>query len=258
MVIELEVENPLIDLRVFSGWPYINSILLLGIVITALFTGLYFIPLYLQQIQGMQAFDAGLVLLPSALVMVVMMPLAGRIYDAIGPRWPVTIGLVIIAYASYLLAQMTPATPRFDIELWMSLRNVGTGLSMMAIMTSGIASLPASLTSAGTGMNNIMQRVASSLAVAIFGALGASDAAQLMSDQASLLRTGAQALPRVATAQTSDLLGIYQAMNQSATTQTYANGFYITTVMCAGGAVLALGLRSGKPKGSAEPAVVEL
>ena len=64
---------------------------------------LFFVPLFLQQAQGMQRFDAGLLLLPQALVMVALMPVAGRIYDKIGPRWPAMIGLAIVAFGTYEL-----------------------------------------------------------------------------------------------------------------------------------------------------------
>jgi len=89
VVIELEVDNPLIDLRIFKVWAYTNSILLLGIAVTGLFAVLYFLPQFLQNVQGMQALDAGLVLVPAALVLVMLMPVAGRIYDRSGRagRW---------------------------------------------------------------------------------------------------------------------------------------------------------------------------
>ena len=49
---------------------------------------LFYIPLFFQQAQGLGAFETGLLLLPQALVMAVIMPLAGQLYDRIGPRWP--------------------------------------------------------------------------------------------------------------------------------------------------------------------------
>jgi EmrB/QacA subfamily drug resistance transporter len=261
VVIEMEVDAPLIDLRVFRSFAYTNSIILLGIAVTGLFTTLYFIPQFLQVVQGLQALEAGLVLVPSALVLVVMMPLAGRLYDRFGPRWPVAIGLAVMAYGSYLLAQLTPDTPRVDIELWTSIRNLGTGLAMMPIMTAGVSSLKPMLTGSGSGMNNVMQRVASSVAVAVFGSLGASASAQLLSDRGSLYTGGASALPQInelSTHGAEGLLPLYRAVSNSITTQTYTNGFYVVALMCAGGALLALLLRSGRAKPTAEPVHVEL
>ena len=261
VVIELEVETPLINMRIFIGWPYINSLLLIAVTITGMFTTLYFIPQFLQVVQGMQALDAGLVLVPSALVLVVMMPLAGRLYDRFGPRWPVVTGLLLMAYGSYLLAQLNPSTPKVDIEIWTSIRNLGTGMAMMPIMTAGVSSLKSTLTGAGSAMNNVMQRVASSVAVAVFGGLGASASAQLMSDRGALYAGGGSMLPAIQQANAhgpGGLLPLYQQVSNAVTTQTYDNSFFAVALLCTVGAVLALLLRSGRPQASAEPVHVEL
>ena len=75
MIIELEVENPLLDVRVFRHWAYTNSLLLISVLSVGLFAVLFYIPLLLQQARGLGAFDTGLLLLPQALVMGVLMPL---------------------------------------------------------------------------------------------------------------------------------------------------------------------------------------
>jgi len=261
VIVELEVDNPLIDLRIFRSLAYTLSLILLGVAMTGLFTTLYFIPQFLQNVQGLQALDSGLVLVPSAAMLVILMPVAGRIYDAIGPRIPVALGLAVMAYGSYLLAGLTPTTPRADIELWTAIRNIGTGLAMMPMITAGVSSLPRALTSSGSGMNNVMQRVASSVAIAVFGSLNAAAAAQMMVDRGSLLGSGASALPQVSAAATqgaSGMYGIYRQLSMNVTTQTYDNGFYIVALMSAAGAVLALLLRSGKAKSAAGPVHVEV
>jgi EmrB/QacA subfamily drug resistance transporter len=261
VVIELEVDNPLIDLRIFKVWAYTSSIVLLGIAITGLFAVLYFLPQYLQNVQGLQALNAGLILVPSAAILVVLMPLAGRLYDRFGPRWPVTFGLAIMAYGSFLMADMTPDTPRTDIVVWTVIRNLGVGLAMMPIFASGISALPPALTGSGSGMTNVMQRVASSLAVAVFSSLGVSASAQLMSDRGALLSSGANALPQVAAAiqqGPAGLLGIYQALSNAVLTQTYNNGYYIVGILCVVGIGFALTMRSGKPKGGGGPVHVEM
>ena len=110
-VIENEVDNPLIDLRVFRSFPFRLSLALLSITITGLFSALYFLPQFLQQVQGMQELDSGLVLMPGALVLVVMMPLAGRLFDLIGPRYPAMVGLAFLAWVPTCWPR-SPWTPR--------------------------------------------------------------------------------------------------------------------------------------------------
>jgi predicted MFS family arabinose efflux permease len=117
VVIELELDNPLIDLHIFRTTAYVLSLVLIAVAITGLFSTLYFLPQFLQNIQGLEPLDAGLVLVPSAAVLVVMMPIAGRLYDAIGPKIPVAVGLALMAYGTHLLAGLTLDTPRADIEL---------------------------------------------------------------------------------------------------------------------------------------------
>lgn len=257
VVVELEVDNPLIDLRILRNRAYSLTLVLIGITMTALFTGLYFLPLFMQSVQGLTALESGLTLLPSALVMTVLMPVAGRLYDAIGPRIPVVVGLLIIAFGSYLLAGITPTTPRGDLVLWTSARNIGIGLAMMPMMTAGVSALKPELTAAGSAMNNVVQRVVSSVAVALFGALDVGDAAQITSDWGSQIQTGPGAVPALVTTQArgaTGLLGVYQQLEAMATTVTYANGFVISAILCAAGAVIALFLRHGKAP-STGPAV---
>jgi EmrB/QacA subfamily drug resistance transporter len=266
VIIENEVDNPLIDLRVFR-WPAFSiSLALLGITITGLFSGLYFLPQFLQSVQGLQELDSGLVLLPGSLVLVVLMPLAGRLYDLVGPRYPVMIGLLVVAGGSYLMAQMTVDTPRGDIEWWLAVRNIGVGLAMMPIMTAGTSVLPQTLTSAGSSVNNIMQRLAASVAIAVFGSLNTARGDQIASDRGALMGadpgqlagpTGGVGIPAQAS---TPYLGAYQDLMAQVRTETYANGFYVVAILSLVGACVAVFMRSGRKKTEAGgPAhVVEL
>jgi EmrB/QacA subfamily drug resistance transporter len=251
VIIENEVDSPLVDLRVFRSFPFCLSLILLSITITGLFSGLYFLPQFLQVVQGLQELDSGLVMLPAALVMVVLMPVAGRIFDLIGPRYPVMIGLAILAYGSYLMAGITVDTPRGDIEMWLAIRNVGIGLGMMPIMTAGVSSLPGFLTSAGSSVNNVMQRVSSSVAVAVFGSLNSIKGAQMSADQGALSGADSYAASQIGHGGQAEYLAAYQEMNAQVTTATYANGFFVVAIMGAIAAGLAMFMRSGKNKATA-------
>ena len=76
-MIELEVDAPLLNVRVSAHWPFTNSLLLVSVLSVGLFAVLFYIPLLLQQASGLGAFDTGLLLLPQALVMAVIMSAAG-------------------------------------------------------------------------------------------------------------------------------------------------------------------------------------
>src|SRR6185312_5800818 len=146
VTIELEVDHPLLNLEVFRSAAYTTSLIIMGVMMTGMFATLFYIPLFLQVGQGYQALDTGLLLLPQALVMAVLMPISGRLYDKIGPRWLVVSGLLVAAFGSYGLAGINPDMTREEVVMWMCIRAAGVGMAMMSIMTGGLASLNPNLT----------------------------------------------------------------------------------------------------------------
>ncbi|MCU1608473.1 MAG: putative drug resistance transporter, partial [Pseudonocardiales bacterium] len=156
VVIELEVSDPLLDIRIFRYWPYTNSLLLIAVLMIVMYGVLFYIPQFLQEAQGWGAFDAGLTLLPQALVMAVLMPIAGRVYDRIGPRWPATIGLAIVTVGAYLLHTITIYTPREQVMWLMVVLGVGLGLAFMPILTGGVAVIPLTRANAASALNNVV------------------------------------------------------------------------------------------------------
>ena len=188
IVIELEVDNPLLDVHVFRYWPFTNSLLLISVLSVGLFTVLFYIPLYLQQSQGLGAFEAGLLLLPQALVMAVCMPVAGRVYDRFGPRWPAVIGLSIVAWGTYELHVLTLETSHEHLIWLLALRAVGMGIAMMPIMTGGIAAVPPAMVSQASAFNNVVQRTSAALGLAILTAMVSRSQAQLSADRSALFR----------------------------------------------------------------------
>jgi hypothetical protein len=247
VVIELEVAEPLLDIRVFRYWPYTNSLLLIAVLMIGLFGILFYIPLFLQQVQGLGAFDAGLTLLPQAVVMGVLMPITGRVYDRIGPRWPAVIGLTIVAVATYLMHNLTVDTSREQLVLWMMLRAVGLGLAMMPIMAGGIAVIPPEQVNAASAFNNVAQRTAGALGIAVLTAILTTQQAQQLAGRAALLPTDT-ATPHLGGPAVPDWVGAY-ALYQQTQLQVFVAGlddlFLIAAGLSALGALGALLLRSG-------------
>jgi EmrB/QacA subfamily drug resistance transporter len=256
VVVELEVDNPLLDVHVFRYWPFTNSLLLISVLSVGLFAVLFYIPLYLQQAQGLGAFEAGLLLLPQALIMAVIMPIAGRLYDKIGPRWPAVIGLTITALGTYLLGGLTLDTPHEHLVWLLTFRAAGMGLAMMPIMTGGINVVPPSLVSRASAFNNVVQRTSAALGLAILTAMVTSAQAQMGNDRAALMTSGS-GVPTLGPGQTGQMMGMYALYEQTQTLVFVAAMdvlLYITAIITAIGIGLAFMLRSGpapKPPGEA-------
>lgn len=248
VVIELEIDQPLLDVRVFRHWQFTNSLLVISVLSIGLFMVLFYVPVFLQAAQGLGALQAGVVLLPQALVMAVLMPIAGRLYDHIGPRWPAVIGLAICAYGTFLLHDLDVNTPRHIVALTLMLRASGMGLAMMPIMTGGLASVPPQIVPSASAFNNVIQRTSASLGLAILGSVLTTTTAQFLADRTALV-TPDTPLPHLGPGPTGQLFGMYATYRQTGNqvfVEALDNLMLITTVITLIGFVLAFSLRTGK------------
>jgi EmrB/QacA subfamily drug resistance transporter len=264
VVVELSVEQPILDLRVFRSSAFTISSVLMAVLIVGLFASLYFVPLFLQQAQGLGAFQTGLTLLPPALVTVVMMPLSGWLYDRIGARWPVAIGVLLVAIASYLMRSISVETPRSTIIEWMAIRNLGMGLSMMPVMTAALAGVPTALVARASALSNIIQRVSGALGLAVLGSLLTRHEAQQFADRAALIPAvdpGFPLLQQIASQGPAGTYRLYGVVQLHVFGSALGDVFLLTAGITALGAPLALMLPGRAPRpaaawGAAETAAV--
>ncbi|GAA4938613.1 EmrB/QacA subfamily drug resistance transporter [Actinomycetospora succinea] len=252
VVIELEVDHPLLNVRVFASWPFTNSLILIAVISAGLFGVLFYIPQSLQLNQGLGAFETGLLLLPQALVMAVIMPLAGQIYDRVGARWPAVAGLIITAWGTWMLRDLTIDTSHGDLAWILGFRAAGIGLAMMPIMTGGLSALPPHRVDGASAFNTVVQRSSSAIGLAAMTALMTAQQSQGYADRASLVPADPETFGSV--------LGEY-SMYQQLQTRVFDTAFgdlmVVTTVLTAGAVLLALMLPSGKPAPSEGPRVME-
>jgi EmrB/QacA subfamily drug resistance transporter len=258
VVIELEVERPLLNVRVFKHWAFTNSLMLVSVLSIGLFAVLFYIPLLLQQARGLGAFDTGLLLLPQALVMAVIMPTAGLLYDKIGPRWPAAIGLAIVALGTYMLTGVTLESSTEHVVWVLVLRAVGMGLAMMPIMTGGLSAVPPDQVDGASAFNNVVQRTSSALGLAGLTSLVTYSREQFSLDRGLLVSTDTP-MPVLAPGATGEMAGMYAVYQQTQTiafVEAMHSLFIVTAIITAAGIPLALMLRSGPSKPAAGGPVV--
>jgi EmrB/QacA subfamily drug resistance transporter len=256
IVVELHVEYPVLDLRVFKHWPYVNSLLLVSMMSIGLFAVMFYVPSFLQSSQGWTPWNTGLTLLPQALAMAVLMPFAGLLYDRIGARWPAAVGLALTGSGILLLSRINIDITRGELILGMVVMATGMALGMMPIMTGGLSTLPPEISDSGSAINTLTQRVSSALGLAVMTALVTNNSAQFMSDRSNLLEPGTNPeLLQMQEQGTTGLLPLYQEVSGQVQAQAYGTGFFLAGSITLGGVLLALLLRSGRPAAGGERAV---
>lgn len=167
VIVELKVKHPMIELRVFKNYQFNMSLLLISVVSISMFVGIFFLPLYLQDIRGFSAVRTGLFMTPAALASAVIMPISGRLFDKIGARPLGIAGLVVVTLATLGFTNLGVDTSANTIQWLYILRSAGVSMAMMPLMTAGMNSIPFELTSQGSAMNNTIRQVAASLGTAL-------------------------------------------------------------------------------------------
>jgi EmrB/QacA subfamily drug resistance transporter len=158
---------PLLDLRVFADRLFAISTIANVLAIFTLFGGLFLLPVYLQSLRGLSAFQAGLVLLPQAFASAVSVLVGGRLVDRIGVRAVVIPGLLVLGLASWQLSFLTLSSPYGWIQVMLILRGLSLGLVVQPLVVSMMAEIrPQQLTQASS-INTVVRSVASSFGIAI-------------------------------------------------------------------------------------------
>ena len=165
---QLRLPEPLLEFRIYK-YPMFALASAISIVLSAaMFSGMILTPLYVQTIRGFSPLDSGLLMLPGALVMAVMSPITGRLFDAFGAKWLAISGLSISAITTFSLSGLTLDTSYASIMFLYTMRMFGFSMIMMPVMTNGLNQLDAVLYPHGTAMNNTLQQVSGAIGSAIF------------------------------------------------------------------------------------------
>lgn len=164
---ELRMKAPMLSLEVLKYPTYTLTTVINMIVMMSLYGGMILLPLYLQNLRGFSALDSGLLLLPGALVMGALGPVAGKLLDTIGIKPLAIFGIGIMTYATWELSKLNMDTTYLHIMWIYIVRSFGMAFVMMPIMTAGMNALPPRLISHGNAFVNTMRQLAGSIGTAI-------------------------------------------------------------------------------------------
>jgi EmrB/QacA subfamily drug resistance transporter len=168
VLLQVRSKKPLLDFSVFKFDMFTLSSVINAIITIAMFAGMFLIPIYLQNLRGFTAFESGLLLLPGAIIMGLMSPVSGVLFDKVGPRPLAVVGLLVTTVTTYEFTHLTLETSYTWILIIYMIRSFGMSLLMMPIMTAGLNQLPEEMNGHGTAMANTSRQIAGSLGISVF------------------------------------------------------------------------------------------
>ncbi len=168
---ELGADHPLLEMRMFAIPTFSLTMAIVWLITVAQFARLVFIPIELQTVHQMTAFQAGLLLAPAAAGTALTMPFGGRIADRLGARLPVTVGLAMISLAVWFLGSLTPGTSSSRILTYLLIQGAGTGLALIPNTVAAMNSLPNRWVARGSAVRSLNRQIAGAIGVAVLSSL---------------------------------------------------------------------------------------
>jgi len=173
-------DRALLDLRTFASRNFTVSVLMMAICMGSLFGTVILLPIYLQDVLGLDTLQTGLLLLPGSLLMGLMGPLVGRLYDRAGPVPLLVPGAIIVSAVMWALTLVDQHTSIMALLIGHVAICVGLALVFTPLFTASLSSVPMHLYAHGSAVLGSVQQVAGAAGVALFVALMSLEAAGLL------------------------------------------------------------------------------
>jgi EmrB/QacA subfamily drug resistance transporter len=265
-LVEPRVREPMVDLPLFRSRTFLGANLVAFIVTFSMLAMFFFLALYMQNILGYSAVEAGVRFLPATLMIVLIAPVAGRLSDRIGPRPLMVSGLALTAIALFLLTRIDVGTGYGLLLPAFIVMGAGVALVMSPMSTAAMNAVPPEKSGVGSGILSMSRMVGATFGVAAIGALFQHLASNQLAHE--LAGSGVTAAQRERIVDNlgsaNEAAGLPpQAVDaaQHAFIHALSNGMWLSAGVAALGAVLSLWLiapkradAAARPEGAAEVA----
>jgi len=169
--VELRVSQPFIDLSVYRTFSYSMGTMVFIIQGIGLFGSTWLIPLFFEHMLDYTALQAGILMLPMALVVAAVLPLAGRMADRMDGRIPIALGFLFSAASLYWLCFVDLRTSAATGVWMLIMRGIGLGCIFPPLMSLALKRLPQDKVATGSGLMNVSRQLGGAFGVAVIGAM---------------------------------------------------------------------------------------
>ncbi len=166
----------LLDLRIFGNGSFLTSNITNALITFAFFGGIFLFPVYLQNLRGLDAFHAGLLLLPQAFASLVTALISGRVVDRFGARVVVIPGLILMAFASWQLSYITLSTSYSWLQVLFVIRGLALGLIIQPLNVSALSDIAPRKFAQASSLYTVIRFVSTSLGIAVLATVVQSQA----------------------------------------------------------------------------------
>jgi DHA2 family multidrug resistance protein len=163
---ELSTEHPIVNLRAFRNITFSTGNIIMFLGFFNLFASIVLLPIYLQTLMGYTAFLSGLVLGPGGIATMMAMPIAGNLVNRMNPKYLLASGIVINAYATYLMSQFNLYAD-FNTVIWPRIvLGIGMGFFFIPLTTMTMSGIKRENMGNAAAIYNLVRNLGGSFGVA--------------------------------------------------------------------------------------------
>lgn len=165
---ELTTPVPAVNLRLFKDPVFASGTFIGGLMFAMLMASMFLLPLFMQEVLGFTATDSGLALMPRVLVMMVVTPFIGRLYNHVSPRIFIALGIVLVSLGSYEFSGLTLAAGSGDIVVAIMIQGAGFACLFVPLTTLALSKIQRHQLPDATGLNSLVRQLGGAIGVAVF------------------------------------------------------------------------------------------
>ncbi|WP_078549619.1 DHA2 family efflux MFS transporter permease subunit [Litchfieldia alkalitelluris] len=164
---QIKSKDPVLNLSVFKYKVFTLTSLLNVLVTMIMYADLILLPIYLQTGRGFTAFEAGLLLLPGAVINAMLSPVIGKLYDSVGAKPLFIIGILFMIPSMWAVTDLTASTSFMYLMIRTIILRIGLSFITMPLNTSALNALPKQLGSHGSAVVNTVRQLAGAIGTAV-------------------------------------------------------------------------------------------
>lgn len=164
---QLILKTPMLEFRVFKFKIFTLAIIISMTVMVSLIGAETLLPLFMQNVLEFSPLQSGMMLLPGAIVIGIMSPITGRLYDRYGAKWLALTGLAIVTVTTFMFTNLSLDTTFTYLTIVYAIRMFGLSMALMPVITSALNQLPPKWYSHASAMTNTMQQISAAIGTAI-------------------------------------------------------------------------------------------
>ncbi|MGM9949443.1 MAG: DHA2 family efflux MFS transporter permease subunit [Lysinibacillus sp.] len=164
---QVKSDDPLLNLSVFKNKVFTLTSIINVMVTMVMYADMILLPIYLQDGRGFTAFDAGLILLPGAIINALMSPVTGRLYDRFGAKPLFITGLLFVIPSMWAVTDLSESTSFMYVMIRTIFLRIGLSFITMPLNTAGLNALPKELGTHGSAINNTIRQISGAIGTAV-------------------------------------------------------------------------------------------